>query len=214
MTDVNEQELMARLRRKIARATNAVHTVQKNATANLGEKIGDVHFANLGAVLTEIKAALQEEAVSLQQPFTVHPTDPPVMTVDTILTDAETGMYLMYGGPGFPVKSDPQAAGGAITYFRRYALVSLFGLIVEDDDAVEATRQARDPHRRTKAEGMIRDWLAGLPGWQVSAFASDFQEAFGSTLTNLPTGRHGDALAFQKEWVASEPHDPTPEPGE
>ena len=37
-----------------------------------------------------------------------------------------------------PVKNDPQAVGSAITYMRRYALMSLLGLVADDDDDANA----------------------------------------------------------------------------
>lgn len=45
------------------------------------------------------------------------------------------------------IKADPQAAGSAITYARRYGLMSMLGLPATDDDAEEATRPvpAKDP---------------------------------------------------------------------
>ena len=42
-------------------------------------------------------------------------------------------------------KSDMQQLGGAITYARRYALVSLFGLAVEDDDGEQASEHPSIP---------------------------------------------------------------------
>lgn len=39
-------------------------------------------------------------------------------------------------------KADPQGAGAAITYCRRYALASIFGLAQEDDDANSASKGA------------------------------------------------------------------------
>ena len=194
---------LAMLRKKLARATNAVHPVSKDATVNLGDKIGNVSYATIGQVLTTVKAALQAEGLSLQQPFTMHEAGngTMIMSIDTLIMDSDTGSYLMFSGPGFPVKGDPQAAGGAITYFRRYALVTLFGLIVDDDDGTQATRAHRNPDRRTEAEGMIRDWLATQDKNSVKQFAAAFKDEFNSTLTELPIQHHGDALTFQKEWA-------------
>lgn len=209
MTDTHTPDLST-VRRKLARATNAMHAVTKNASANLGDKIGDVKFADIGMVLTVVKEALQYEGLSLQQPFGIHHnTGQTIITVDTVITDTISGDYVMFQGPGFPVKGAPQDAGGAITYFRRYALVTLFGLIVEDDDATQATRAERTPDKRTEAETEIRQWLSSKDPDTKARFAADFQEAFGSTLTNLPQNRHGDALTFQKQW-ASTPPEPRP----
>jgi hypothetical protein len=42
-------------------------------------------------------------------------------------------------------KSDMQQLGGSLTYARRYALVSLFGLAVEDDDGEQASEHPSIP---------------------------------------------------------------------
>ena len=44
-------------------------------------------------------------------------------------------------------KRDPQSAGSAITYARRYALVSIFGLQAVDDDAQSAMRTEEDDYK-------------------------------------------------------------------
>lgn len=54
--------------------------------------------------------------------------------VTTTLTYAETGESLSSSFTVALAKNDPQGAGSAITYARRYALVSMLGLNVDDDD--------------------------------------------------------------------------------
>lgn len=189
------------LRMKVARATIAMHGVNKNTTADLGEKRGSYSYANIEAVLDTVKPALHNEQVSLNQPYQIIKSDPPVMAVDTILTDVETGEHIMFAGPGFPVKGDPQAAGGSITYFRRYALVSLFGLVVEDDDAQQATHAHRNPGNRTEAETEIRTIISQMNGDDKQAFVDDFKQRFGMGLSELPIGSHGSALNYTRKWV-------------
>lgn len=200
-----DEASVAVVRKKLALATNAVHTVLKDSTANMGDRIGNVSYASIGAVLTAVKAALQEQNLALSQPFGYVPTDAlPIMTVDTIITDTTTGDYLAFQGPGFPVKGDPQAAAGAITYFRRYALVTLFGLIVDDDDGNEATRIHRNPLARTDAEIETRAIIAEMDDEDRPQFFQDFQEQFGSNLSDLSTHRHGAALSFTRFWSAND----------
>jgi len=48
------------------------------------------------------------------------------------------GEYLSSVSKLAPVKNDPQSVGSAITYMRRYALMSLLGLVADDDDDANA----------------------------------------------------------------------------
>ena len=50
------------------------------------------------------------------------------------------------------VKQDPQAAGSAITYARRYALQSIAGIPTADDDAESAMLRGEDITRRISPE--------------------------------------------------------------
>jgi len=54
----------------------------------------------------------------------------------TILIHAKSGEFMESNYKIRPVKNDPQAVGSAITYARRYALSSVLGLNVDDDDDV------------------------------------------------------------------------------
>lgn len=68
----------------------------------------------------------------------------------------ESGQWILYGPISLkPVKSDPQAAGSAITYAKRYALSAIFGITSdEDDDGNEATQpqQRTQPQRNNSAK--------------------------------------------------------------
>lgn len=188
---------------KIARATNAMHSVSKDASANLGDKIGDVKYATIGAVLNTVKGALQAEGLALLQSvgYVVSDTNLPVMTINTFIIDTETGQSVEFTGPGFPVKGDSQAAGGAMTYYRRYTLVTLFGLIVDDDDAVQATRIDRNPTGRTEAEVEIRRLISDMADDVRKDFIADFKTTFGVGLSDLDSNRHGEALGYTKHWL-------------
>tara|TARA_R100001460_G_scaffold40519_3_gene75756 strand:+ start:583 stop:1005 length:423 start_codon:yes stop_codon:yes gene_type:complete len=58
--------------------------------------------------------------------------------VYAIIQDTESEGRIVSSIP-LPEIQDPQKIGGAITYYRRYALVSLLGLQAEDDDGNTAT---------------------------------------------------------------------------
>lgn len=58
-----------------------------------------------------------------------------------------------------PAKDDPQGAGSALTYARRYALSSMVGIAPEDDDANAASEKPTTAAVMPKG---YSDWLADL----------------------------------------------------
>lgn len=74
-----------------------------------------------------------------------------------------------FGPLVLPYGNSPQAAGSAITYARRYALVAALGLATEDDDGAAATQAARADRPRTQER---RDRPAGASGAQRAPSAS------------------------------------------
>lgn len=61
------------------------------------------------------------------------------MNLETVVYDCESGETLTSIVPLIIAKQDMQQLGSAITYARRYGLVSMFGLEQEDDDANKAS---------------------------------------------------------------------------
>lgn len=55
-------------------------------------------------------------------------------SLKTILIDVESGETIESETPLILAKQDPQGVGSAITYMRRYALVSMLGLNCDEDD--------------------------------------------------------------------------------
>jgi hypothetical protein len=196
-------EAINMLKQKFAKACMAMEPIVKDQTADV--KTYTYSYADLTSVLRVVKSALAAQNLTLAQPIMIQDDH---LIVTTLITDIDTGESLSFSGPGCPIKGDPQAAGSAISYFRRYALLSLFALEQEDDDGAQATRAARDPHNRTPAETEIRAIIAALPKEDQSLFIADFKEQFGMSLTDLGESRHGDALGFAKFWTKPEPEIP------
>jgi hypothetical protein len=76
----------------------------------------------------------------------------------TIVIHAETGEYFMdtYTMP-VSKQNDPQAVGSSITYAKRYALVAILGLNIDDDDDGNAGSVKPEPK---KQEEDNRPWLS------------------------------------------------------
>lgn len=95
-------------------------------------------YAGLPSILEVVLPILHKyKLVLFQSPI----TDGDRIGVKTIITYAPTGEQATGEFTTMVAKNDPQGAGSAITYCRRYALVSMLGLNVdEDDDANEASK--------------------------------------------------------------------------
>lgn len=98
-------------------------------------------YANLGACHDEVDPIL--EAHRLLWITRPRCTDDGRAGVDYELIDLDTGDCLE-GCLHLPmVDGDPQKAGSAITYARRYALAAIGLLTEEDDDGAKATKRKR-----------------------------------------------------------------------
>jgi hypothetical protein len=90
-------------------------------------------YFDINGLLSALKPLLNEEGLVVIQPLTT--LEGGVNALKTVVIDAETGKALVESVVALPSNVDPQKMGSAITYFRRYALQSLFLLEAEDDDA-------------------------------------------------------------------------------
>lgn len=96
-------------------------------------------YADITAVIEAIKPALIEHGLF----FTQHPQpSEDGVTVETMLHHAG-GESMSLGSLFVPAnKRDAQGFGSALTYARRYALQTAFGVPTEDDDGNDAARTA------------------------------------------------------------------------
>jgi hypothetical protein len=99
--------------------------------------------------------------------------------------------------------NDPQAVGSAMTYSRRYSLLTIFGIATEDDDAQAARKEqaAATASYRSAAEERIHNELAALPPEQARTVRDAFREHFGRGLSDLAVNRHGEALTYVLEEI-------------
>ena len=107
-------------------------------------------YASLPNILEGINEPLIESGLSVAQ----FPSGENGLT--SILLH-ESGEWISAEYQMRPVKDDPQGRGSCITYQRRYALASILGLnIDEDDDANTATYGGKNPQ---EAEDNSKPWL-------------------------------------------------------
>lgn len=97
-------------------------------------------YFDINALAEHVKPLLSKHGLVLIQPLGF--LDNGRATLCTQLIDAESGESLDTETP-LPDSPDPQKAGSAITYFRRYAIQSLLFLQAEDDDGNKASQPAQ-----------------------------------------------------------------------
>jgi hypothetical protein len=112
-------------------------------------------YADLTAILEAVKPALLEHGVVILQSPVTRYLENNLFVVDIVTTicHGESG-ETFEGILSMPAKNDAQAIGSAITYGRRYALVSMLSLSTEDDDdgeeAIKPAQKATPPQRQTQ----------------------------------------------------------------
>jgi hypothetical protein len=152
-------------------------------------------YADLGAVIDAIKPALIKNKLF----FTQHsrPADDGV-SVETVLHHA-SGESLSLGTLYLPAnKRDAQGFGSALTYCRRYALMTAFGVPAEDDDGNAAVAGQRNAPARA-GEPLIDDGqfahivtLIEAKGADTKRFCTYLKV---NSLKELPASRYRDAVA-------------------
>jgi hypothetical protein len=91
-------------------------------------------YFDINGVVSQLRPILNDAGLVVFQPL----EDGRIVTM---VSDPETGESISFPF-ALPETSDLQKLGGAITYLRRYALVSLFLLEAEDDDGNQASQGA------------------------------------------------------------------------
>jgi hypothetical protein len=136
-----EASLASAMAAAFAEIEKATKTAE-NAAFKQGGKVSK--YADLGAVIDAIKPALIAHGLF----FTQHPQPSNGgVTVETVLHHSG-GQSLSLGALFVPAnKQDAHGFGSALTYCRRYGLMTAFGVPAEDDDgnAASASAPRADP---------------------------------------------------------------------
>lgn len=133
-------------------------------------------YADLTSVIEAIKPALVKHGLFFTQNPRPHENG---VEIETVLHHAN-GDVLSLGSLFVPAdRNNAQGFGSALTYARRYALVTAFGVPVEDDDGNAA---AKAPPRQQAAPKFISDeqWAEVTAMMQATnTDAGKFCKAFG-----------------------------------
>ena len=95
-------------------------------------------YMDINGLLEQLLPLLEKHGLTVIQPFSEVGGRP---ALDTKVYDGDK--QVVFSTIPLPDIQDPQKMGSAITYYRRYALQSLFLLRAEDDDANTASKKSK-----------------------------------------------------------------------
>lgn len=148
MTDQKpvETESAVRSHRTIAAALAAAQAEMGRAQKSANNPHFRTKYADLDSVCDAAMPALNRHGIAVVQPLQ---KDGDEWLVMTRFVHGETGEMMETPMPLLLGKRDMQGLGSAITYARRYGLMTLAGIAPEDDDgnAAAASGPAPQPHR-------------------------------------------------------------------
>ena len=137
---MEKSETIGELAKALAMVQGKIGGAKKDAT----NPFFKMSYATLASVWDACRELLSSNGLSVVQTFT---PDNGEIVIDTTLLHS-SGEWITGSLSITPTRNDPQGAGSAITYGRRYALAAIVGISPEDDDAEGATQ--REPAKTTK----------------------------------------------------------------
>lgn len=157
-------------------------------------------YADLSSVVEAVKPALVKHGLFFVQ--LTHEQQGGVC-IETVVHHA-SGESMSFGKLYVPAgKQDAQGYGSALTYARRYSLMTAFGVCPEDDDgnaAVKPAPQRQEPSDRISDEqrGVLMA-LANQSGADMKGFCTYYQ--IGS-MPELPASKYAHAKAMLDKKLA------------
>ena len=130
-------------------------------------------YADLTSVIKAIKQPFSDNDLSYTQ-FPINHADLAVGVVTRLMHKSGEWLESEYVLP--IVKKDPQAAGSAITYARRYALQSIVGIPTADDDA-ESSMLRSDQVKQDEYRDSIVDLLPSVEAIKDGIASGDLSTA-------------------------------------
>jgi hypothetical protein len=141
---MEHSEKIGELAKALAMAQGGFKPVKRDATNPFYHS----KYAPLSSIIDATREALTKNGLAFLQTVSVNDH----VTVETMLMH-ESGEWVKGAISLKPKADDPQAAGSAITYGRRYSLGAILGVASEDDDdGNSASKPKSEPKAEPKAE--------------------------------------------------------------
>ena len=131
---------------------HAVGIIKRESTGSTGNR--NYKYTSLDKVWEAAQGALKDQKLAVTQAPTAGEHGGNYF--QTTIYHIESGQSVTQKMQMVIVKDDPQSIGSAITYYRRYMLLSMLGLItVDDSDAVE--HKLATAQQKAKLVGAVKE---------------------------------------------------------
>lgn len=143
---MKQSESITKLAAALAAAQGEMPAIAKDATnPHFKSK-----FASLGGIIEAVRPVLARHKLAIVQGATLPESDANAkvtgFSVETMLVH-ESGEWILAALPMPLAKQDPQGAGAAMTYGRRYGLSALLSLNTDEDDDGNSQRSGGETRR-------------------------------------------------------------------
>lgn len=176
----------------MAKAQDAMKPALKDSKANYGK------YADLSSVWDACRESLGNHGLSVLQGLgTEGGADGHLWT----MLLHESGQWVLGECPLILGKRDPQGVGAAMTYYRRYGLAAMLGIIQEDDDGQSAMPKKTDAKpSQGQAPAPTADMDAAsviLQDWAIKLTDTKTPEELDTVWATVPSA-HKSALFATK----------------
>lgn len=155
-------------------------------------------YADLAVCIEAVIDALHDNGIALIQ----HTDQSDKGVIVSTVFMHESGEHMETGSIFVPAaQNSPQAFGSALTYARRYSLMTACGIAPEDDDGNAASKPA--PARKPDVSAELDVWntkYEAVPSYATAAEAemAGTPSHGASETTEVPTCEHGDRVWKQQ----------------
>jgi len=133
---MNQSEEINELATALSKFQGEMTAVKKDATNPFFKS----KYATLDTIWEAIRKPLASNGLSIVQTMG---TDGDSNSLITTLLHGLTGQYISGEMTLNPEKNTPQGLGSAITYARRYSLSAILGIVADEDDDAESTKEKK-----------------------------------------------------------------------
>lgn len=177
----------------LAKALIAVQKALPSVTKDKENPYFHSKYAGLDTVMPVVLETLTANGFSVaQMPDSVNGGTSALTT----LLMHESGEWISATQPLLLAKEEPQGQGSAITYARRYSIMSLLGLVADEDDDGNAASPQRDP--RPPAQQYAEDRAPQQRGPMTQAKHMPSSQYGGKCFECGYGYEAGDPIYFQK----------------